>query len=165
MAISPDLLLLGKAALAGALGFAVGWEREAHGHAAGVRTIALITMGATIFTGIAFEVFPVVDRVVANILTGVGFLGAGLILHGRTVNQNQIYGLTTAASIWAMTGVGVVVGVGHPILALGLTACILLLLWWPYIPFLSRINPAPTRRKMAARQAAMREQHDAPPSA
>jgi putative Mg2+ transporter-C (MgtC) family protein len=161
MAISPDLMLLGKAALAGALGFAVGWEREAHGHAAGVRTLALITMGATIFTGIAFEVFPVVDRVVANILTGVGFLGAGLILHGRTATQ--IHGLTTAAAIWAMTGVGVVVGVGHFVLALGLAAFILLLLWWPYIPFLVWINPAPTRRKIAARKTAMPHQHDTPP--
>lgn len=163
MTISPDLLLLGKAALAGVLGFTVGWEREAHGHAAGVRTIALITMGATVFTGIAFEVFPVVDRVVANILTGVGFLGAGLILHGRSATQ--IHGLTTAAAIWAMTGVGVVVGVNHPLLALGLTACILLLLWWPYIPFLSLINPAPTRRKIAARKAAMQQQQENPPDA
>jgi putative Mg2+ transporter-C (MgtC) family protein len=154
MHASPDLVILGKAALAGLLGFVVGWERESHGHAAGVRTIALITMAGAIFTGIALDSFPVVDRLVANILTGVGFLGAGMILHAQSSDPaDQVRGLTSAAAIWAMTSVGIAIGLGHYLLGIGLTAFILLLLWWQFVPFLARLNPAVTRRKMAAWRA------------
>lgn len=154
MPISPDFLILGKAALAGFLGFVVGWERESHGHAAGVRTIALITMAGAVFTGIALDSFPVVDRLVANILTGVGFLGAGMILHAQSSDQpGQVRGLTSAAAVWAMTSVGIVIGLGHYILGVGLTGFVLLLLWWQFLPFLAQLNPAPTRRKMAAWRA------------
>jgi putative Mg2+ transporter-C (MgtC) family protein len=145
-----DLLVLGKAALAGLLGFIVGWERESHGHAAGIRTIALITMGGAIITAISVEVFGTPDRVIANILTGVGFLGAGMILRGT---KEQIRGLTTAAAIWTMTGISIVIGVGHYLLGVGLTALVLVLLWWQDIPLLARLNPGITQRKLA-------EQHE-----
>jgi putative Mg2+ transporter-C (MgtC) family protein len=138
-----DWEILGKALLAGVLGFVVGWEREAHGHAAGIRTIALLTMGGTTITSIAIVSFPVSDRVVANILTGVGFLGAGMILHGRHV----VRGLTTAASIWMMTAVSIVIGLGHYLLGIGLTLFVLALLWWQYIPQLAALNPKTTRRR------------------
>jgi putative Mg2+ transporter-C (MgtC) family protein len=150
MNISPDLIILGKAALAGSLGFAVGWERELHGHAAGIRTIALITMGSTVITAIAVTNFPVADRLIANILTGIGFLGAGLILRGR---NEEVRGLTSAAAVWAMMSVSIVIGLGHYLLGIGLTAFVLLLLWWQFLPFLTRFTPAPTRRRMQARRA------------
>ncbi len=150
MAVSSDLVLLGKAALAGVLGFIVGWERETHGHAAGIRTIALITMGGTIFTSIAAEVYPTPDRLTANILTGIGFLGAGMILRGT---DEHVRGLTSAAAIWAMTAVSIVIGTGHYLLGVGLTAFVLLLLWWQYIPLLKRLNPSRTQREIAAREA------------
>jgi len=151
MTVSPEVILLGKAALAGSLGFIVGWERELHGHAAGIRTLALMSMGGAIITSIAVIDFPVTDRVVANILTGVGFLGAGLILHTR---NDEVFGLTSAAAIWTMTSISIVIGLGHYLLGVGLTAFVLLLLWWQFIPILTRFTPEPTRRKMALRRAA-----------
>ncbi len=139
-----DWEILGKAVLAGVLGFIVGWEREAHGHAAGIRTIALMTMGGATITGIALAAFPVTDRVVANILTGVGFLGAGMILHGQ---RAQVHGLTTASAIWMMTAVSIVIGLGHYVLGIGLTGLVLLLLWWQFIPQLAALNPKLTQRR------------------
>ncbi|HLY31541.1 MAG TPA: MgtC/SapB family protein [Ktedonobacterales bacterium] len=134
-----DVFLLLRALLAGALGFTVGWEREAHGHAAGVRTIALVTLAAAALTAISQEVFSTTpDRVIANIIVSVGFLGAGMILRGR---RGEARGLTTAASVWSMTIVGIVIGVGHYLDGVILTALVLLLLWWQYIPWLRRIMP------------------------
>jgi len=150
MSVSPDLILLAKAALAGVLGFIVGWERETHGHEAGIRTIALITMGGAVFTSIAAEVYPTPDRLTANILTGIGFLGAGMILRG---SDSHVRGLTSAAAIWAMTAVSIVIGVGHYLLGVGLTVFVLLLLWWQYIPLLKHLNPSRTQRAMAERDA------------
>jgi putative Mg2+ transporter-C (MgtC) family protein len=139
-----DWEILGKALLAGVLGFIVGWEREAHGHAAGIRTIALMAMGAATLTGITLVAFPVTDRVVANIITGVGFLDAGMILRGR---HTQVRGLTTASAIWVMTAVSIVIGLGHYLLGVGLTGIVLLLLWWEYIPLLAPLNPKQTQRR------------------
>jgi len=159
MTISPDLIILAKAALAGALGFSVGWEREMHGHAAGVRTLALISMGSAIITAIAIISFPVADRLIANILTGVGFLGAGMIFHAR---DDEVVGLTSASAIWAMTSVSIIIGLGHYLLGIGLTGFVLLLLWWQFIPLLARCTPAPTRIKMAAWRAAQHTDSTSP---
>jgi putative Mg2+ transporter-C (MgtC) family protein len=105
-----DFQLFMKVALAGLLGFIVGLERELMGSAAGDRTFSLVAVGAALFTTLAFEVFGASTgndpgRVAANILTGVGFLGGGMILKdGGTVR-----GLTTAAGIWAVAAVGMAV--------------------------------------------------------
>lgn len=162
MVSGQELEILGKIALAGLLGFIVGWEREAHGHAAGVRTLALIALGAAAFTALAIASFPVADRVVANIVTGVGFLGAGMILHG---SMNKVRGLTTAASVWTMTSISVAVGTGHYVVALGMTGLVLLLLWWQYIPGLVNLLPKTTQQRMAQNTKALQENRpqDAPP--
>lgn len=150
-----DLALLLKALLGAALGFAVGWERERHGHEAGVRTLALICMGSAVFSGLAEIAFPVADRVVANIITGVGFLGAGMILQPHAAGR--LRGLTTAASIWTMTSVGVVVGTGHYLLGVLLTLLVLLLLWWQYVPWLAPLLPHPAPPFAAAEPPASPE--------
>ena len=142
---SSDLLLLAKAALAGALGFVIGWERETHGHRAGIRTIALVAIAATILTALARDEFPVSDRIVASVVAGVGFLGAGMILH----NTKNIQGLTTAASVWAVTGIGIVIGTGRYVLGVLLAGIVLILLWWQYAPLLSRLVPRVTRERLA----------------
>ncbi len=142
---SHDLSLLAKAVLAGVLGFAIGWEREVHGHRAGIRTIALVAIAAAVLTALAIDQFPVADRIVANIVTGVGFLGAGMILH----NTKNIQGLTTATSVWAVTGIGIVVGTGRYVLGVLLAGLVLLLLWWQYAPLLSRLVPRITRERLA----------------
>src|ERR1043166_7785642 len=111
MQLGLELELFGKVVLAGLLGFIVGLERGLMGSAAGDRTFSLVAIGSALFTTLAFDVFggPAGNdpgRVAANVLTGVGFLGGGMILkEGGTVR-----GLTTAAGIWAIAAVGMAVG-------------------------------------------------------
>jgi putative Mg2+ transporter-C (MgtC) family protein len=114
-----DLELLARLLLAAVLGAAVGAERELHDQPAGLRTHTLLTIGACLFTVISAYGFggPFRDpsRLAAQIVTGIGFLGGGAIVrHGLTVK-----GLTTAASIWATASIGVAVGAGSYVLALG----------------------------------------------
>jgi putative Mg2+ transporter-C (MgtC) family protein len=99
-----------KVLIAVVIGGIIGMEREIHSKAAGLRTITLITIGATIFT-ILSEKFgdPSTSRIAANIVTGIGFLGAGVILFA----EGKLKGLTTASSIWVAAALGMAVGVGE----------------------------------------------------
>jgi putative Mg2+ transporter-C (MgtC) family protein len=118
-----DLELLGRLLLAAVLGGAVGAERELADQPAGLRTHMLLTIGACLFTLISAYGFggpadP--SRLAAQIVTGIGFLGGGAIVrHGLTVR-----GVTTAASIWATTSIGVAVGAGRYLLAAGGTVLV-----------------------------------------
>jgi putative Mg2+ transporter-C (MgtC) family protein len=133
-----DWVFLGRAALAAALGFIIGWERASSGHSAGDRTYALIALGAAAFTTLSEQAFPANPHsLVAGLVTGIGFLGAGVILRP---SSGEIKGLTTAASMWAVGALGAVVGTGRYLLALGLTALILLILMWERLPLLSRLG-------------------------
>ena len=110
--------------LAATLGGIIGWQREKAHKPAGLRTHMLIAIGAALFTIVSINGFiggnP--SQVAAGVVTGIGFLGAGAILHrGRSVE-----GLTTAASIWAVAAIGLAVGAGMYILAT-LTAIIVFL--------------------------------------
>jgi putative Mg2+ transporter-C (MgtC) family protein len=123
----PQIDALVRVLVAGVVAAIVGLERELAGKPAGVRTYALIGMGAAIFTAGAFQAFGGADsaaRVAAQIVTGIGFLGAGTILHTR----NRIVGLTTAAGMWAVAAVGLVIGAGLYILGVGSAVILLLLL-------------------------------------
>ena len=86
-----------------ALGSAVGFEREFRGHEAGIRTLGLVSLGAAIF-GETSEFYGD-SRVAAGVVQGIGFLGAGLII----VRGANILGATTAVTVWAMAGVGLLV--------------------------------------------------------
>jgi len=93
------------------LGGVVGWEREVHGRPAGLRTHILVCMGAAIFTmvSVAFtgeRSDP--SRIASQVVTGIGFLGAGTIIRQGSV----VRGLTTAASLWTVAAIGVAVGTG-----------------------------------------------------
>jgi putative Mg2+ transporter-C (MgtC) family protein len=94
------------------MGAAVGLERETKRKAAGVRTNLLICMGAAFFTllsaVLAGDASPNKGQVASNIVQGIGFLGAGLILH----NRNRISGLTSAASVWVVASIGMACGAG-----------------------------------------------------
>jgi putative Mg2+ transporter-C (MgtC) family protein len=100
-----------KMFLAVALGGIIGFERELREKAAGIRTIILITLASTLFTLTSIEIAGDADpgRVAAQIVTGVGFLGGGVILKER----GSIVGITTAATIWMAAAVGVAVGIGE----------------------------------------------------
>jgi putative Mg2+ transporter-C (MgtC) family protein len=100
-------LRLGAAVLAGAL---IGFDREVRNKPAGLRTMALVALGSAVFV-VATASAATVDsasRVVQGVITGVGFLGAGSIIRGRT--EESVRGLTTAASIWLAAAVGVACG-------------------------------------------------------
>ncbi len=112
------------------LGAAVGIERELHGKQAGLRTHTLIALGAALLTIMSVKIPAAyaaayhtgdVSRIASNIATGVGFLGAGVILHSR----GRIMGLTTAATIWVVAAIGVASGAGEYVAAFG--ACLLVL--------------------------------------
>ena len=106
-----DLNLIGKLILAAVFGGIVGYEREVHEHPAGLRTHILVCMGSALMTIVSVKFQPPEGdpgRIAAQIVTGIGFLGAGTILRqGSTVR-----GLTTAASLWTVAGIGIAVGVG-----------------------------------------------------
>ena len=121
------LELLVQLVLAVILGGAVGIERELRGKPAGLRTNILICMGATLFTVLSYRLSmgrgdP--GRVAAQILTGVGFIGAGTILHLR----GAVTGLTSAATIWVVAAVGMALGSGAYMEAMGATLLIMVVL-------------------------------------
>jgi putative Mg2+ transporter-C (MgtC) family protein len=114
-------------------GAVVGLEREKREKPAGLRTMVMVCLGSAVFTMITFAFGTTAGdtgRVAAQIVSGVGFLGAGVILHGRTA----VTGLTTAATIWATAATGMVVGVGYVGAGLGLSIAMRGVLagiyWW-----------------------------------
>lgn len=121
--------------VAAGLGAAVGAEREIHNHPAGIRTHMLVALGSGLFTVLSIYGFLVegsgmapIDptRIAAQIVSGIGFLGAGAILKDGVV----IRGLTTAASLWATAAVGMAAGAGEYVLAF-VSAVIILVSLWP----------------------------------
>ncbi|MHB0997774.1 MAG: MgtC/SapB family protein [Armatimonadota bacterium] len=107
----PELLVMSlKLILASILGGVVGFERERHEHPAGLRTHILVCMGSTLIMLISQSFGTVTDpsRIAAQIVSGIGFLGAGTILRQGSV----VRGLTTAASLWTVAGIGMAVGLG-----------------------------------------------------
>ncbi|KGE12453.1 MgtC/SapB family protein [Sphingobacterium deserti] len=105
-------------------GAIVGFEREYKNKSAGFRTVILICFGSTVFTLLSRMGNISDDRIAANIVTGIGFLGAGVIYQGKF----SIQGLTTAAVIWSIAGVGMVVGFEEYKLAFSLTALMVIVL-------------------------------------
>ncbi len=100
-----QLEIVGRLALAALLGGIIGLERELRGYPAGIRTLALVTVGAALFTDVS-QLLGGDDRVAAGIVTGIGFLGASVVFReGWTVR-----GITTAATIWSATAIGMAIG-------------------------------------------------------
>jgi putative Mg2+ transporter-C (MgtC) family protein len=113
--------------LAAALGTIVGYEREHEGKPAGMRTHGMVAFGAALFTVVSLQGFgsggdPA--RIAAQFVTGVGFLGAGTILH----NRYSVRGLTTAATLWVTAAIGTAVGTGMYALSIACAAVAYLLL-------------------------------------
>ncbi|HUX34762.1 MAG TPA: MgtC/SapB family protein [Gemmatimonadaceae bacterium] len=127
--------LLAKLAMAILLGGAIGLEREIAGKPAGLRTNILICVGAALFMHLSIVVGDIgfspdghpygdVTRIAAQIVTGVGFLGAGTIMQAR----GTIIGLTSAATIWVVAAIGSTVGAGFYVQALGAGALVMIVL-------------------------------------
>ena len=130
--LATELDLIGRLLVAAVLGAVIGIERELHDHPAGVRTHLLVALGSALFTVLSIVGFPSADgtatdpsRVAAQIVTGIGFLGAGAIIkYGPSVR-----GLTTAASLWAAAAIGMAAGAGLPFLGIATTVIVFLSLW------------------------------------
>jgi putative Mg2+ transporter-C (MgtC) family protein len=109
-------IIVFRLVVAAALSGSIGFEREFHGRAAGFRTHILLCIGSTLIMLTSLNMFDIyhgnapVDpsRIAAGVITGIGFLGAGTIMHSRS----SVRGLTTAASLWVVAGIGLAVGSG-----------------------------------------------------
>ena len=119
-----QLAIVGRLALAGLLGAIMGLERELRGHPAGIRTMSMVTLGACLFTDVS-QLIGAGDRIAAQIVTGIGFLGAGVIFREGT----GIKGITTAATVWATAAVGM--AIGRELYVAGILGAVLIvaLLW------------------------------------
>jgi putative Mg2+ transporter-C (MgtC) family protein len=118
-----------------AVGGIIGLEREYNGKAAGLRTIMLIAVGSTVYTILSEKLGADAGRIAANIVTGIGFLGGGIIFR----ENNRVIGLTTAATIWATAALGMGVGAGFYELSVFSVAAVLLVLYG-FVPIERVIN-------------------------
>jgi len=117
-----------KLAVAATFGALVGVERQIHGRQAGFRTQLLVCLGSCLFTIVSLRVYEIYGtisdpgRIAAQIITGIGFLGAGAILKDGAL----VRGLTTAASLWIVSAIGMAVGFGEYYIAAAATVIVLL---------------------------------------
>jgi putative Mg2+ transporter-C (MgtC) family protein len=119
-----QLAIVGRVSLAGLLGAVIGLERELRGHPAGIRTMSLVTLGACLFTEVSLLI-GAHDRIAAQIVTGIGFLGAGVIFREGT----GIKGITTAATVWGAAAIGMALGRELYVVSVLGTVLIVFLLW------------------------------------
>ena len=146
-----DVVLFGRVGLAFLLCFAIGFERALRGSPAGDRTFSLVGTAAAAISAVTVGPAP---QAIGGVVTGVGFIGAGLVLRG---DRGMIRGMTSAAAVFAATGIGVVAGTGHPLLAVFATMLIIVDLELRYMPGLNRLDA----HRYADR---MNEDEDAPPN-
>jgi len=136
-----ETMMAGRALYATLLGALVGLERQFHGGAAGIRTYGAVSLGACAFGLVSQHVMDTPDpsRIAAQVVSGIGFIGAGLILRDR----GGITGLTTAATIWAIASVGLATAFGMYVLATLTAGLIFLLLAAHHIPGWNKFNSTP----------------------
>jgi putative Mg2+ transporter-C (MgtC) family protein len=125
-----DVLLLWRIAAAAGLSFVLGFERELRGAPAGDRTYSLVGTASAAVTAVTIHSSP---QAVAGVITGIGFVGGALVFRG---DGGVLRGVTSAATIFAVAGIGVVAGAGHLILAALVTGGVLLDLELKHLPFL-----------------------------
>ncbi len=153
--------LLLRLLLAAVLGGVLGWEREARGKAAGMRTHMLVCVGAALFVLVPLEVGVSDDamtRVIQGLVTGIGFLGAGTIIKGQ--DAGRVRGLTTAASVWMTAAIGLAAGWGRGATAVASTLGALAVLY-----LLPHVEERGTRRGLRSRARANSPPPGTPPAA
>jgi putative Mg2+ transporter-C (MgtC) family protein len=129
----------GKLFLAAVIGGAIGFERESHGQAAGFRTYLIVSAGACLMMLLSLHMEDLFHSLNANsvvrldpgriasyAIASMGFLGAGAIIKGK----GTVRGITTAAGLWVVTGMGLAIGAGHIYQTIFTTAIILVALYW-----------------------------------
>lgn len=142
MSLEQQAIAIGQVLLTVILVLPIGWQRERVGKSAGLRTHILSGVGACVFTLLSIYAFPGWDttRIASNVVTGIGFLGAGVIVH----QNGNAHDLTTAASIWATASIGMTVASGAWLFAIGATV-----IMWSVLtilhPLSRAINPQAER--------------------
>ncbi len=131
---TPQHVMLIRVLIAAALGAVIGYEREAHSMAAGLRTHILVATAASLFTMLAFEIYhtaleggsnnPDPVRAVEAVTAGIAFLGAGAIFQQR----GNVHGLTTGAGMWLAGAIGVAVALGYYLIAVAVAVVALIVL-------------------------------------
>ncbi len=150
--------VLGRAGLAALLGFVIGWERRAIGSPVRARIIALVSLTTAALTTLSLQMsVSDMSRVLAGLLTGIGFIGAGVVMRDST---GEVRGLTTAGSIWAMTAVAIAIGAGYLILGILLTLLVYVVIAWDDWPLITRLRQRRALQK--ARDAASQQQAENP---
>ncbi len=148
-----ELEIVARLVLAAVLGGFVGLERELRGYPAGIRTLALVAIGATLFTDLS-QLLGGNDRVAAQVVAGIGLIGAGLIFReGYTVR-----GITTAATIWAVAAVGMAIGVQLYIVAVA--GAVILFAVLEARPVTRRFERAIAPKEEGMRRALARDDED-----
>lgn len=122
---------LPKILIATICGLIVGYEREKKNKVAGLRTIVLISIGTCIFTIASFiigDLYKIADpsRIISTIITGVGFLGGGVIIK----QEDKLVGVTTAAFIWIISGIGILCGIGLILTPILITLIVVIMSWY-----------------------------------
>ncbi len=128
VSILSDLQMLARVVTAALLGGFIGWERERHGISAGIRTYSAIALGACVFGIVSINIADAdPSRVAAQVATGIGFLGGGVIFR----QDKYVTGLTTAATLWATAALGLTVAFGLYLISIETAALIYLMLYLP----------------------------------
>jgi putative Mg2+ transporter-C (MgtC) family protein len=149
-----DYEILARFLLAALWGGMVGAEREYHSKSAGFRTMIMISIGSCFFTMMSAFIGQVgnADRIASNIVTGIGFLGAGVIFRGG----NRVNGITTAATIWAVAAVGMGIGAGYYFASA--SASVLILIVLSVLPYLENIIDSLNQSKIYSIQCIFLEE-------
>jgi putative Mg2+ transporter-C (MgtC) family protein len=135
-----DLEMIMRVVIACLLGGMIGWERERHGISAGIRTYGAICLGSCVF-GILSFMGTDPSRIAAQVVTGIGFLGGGLIFR----EGNYVTGLTTAATLWATAAVGLAISFGFYLIGSLTATFIFLLLYLPKLHWWKKVSKKPSK--------------------
>ena len=135
MIVDPEILL--RLVLAAVVGGIIGYERKIASKPAGIRTLMLISVGSALFTIVGVTTLANIDpsKIIAGIVTGIGFLGAGTIFKSK----DTVTGLTTAASMWAVAGLGLAAGLGENVLMATATIRVIVILQLIKIKFIREV--------------------------
>jgi len=135
MIVDPEILL--RLVIAAVVGGIIGYERKIASKPAGIRTLMLISVGSALFTIVGVTTLANIDpsKIIAGIVTGIGFLGAGTIFKSK----DTVSGLTTAASMWAVAGLGLAAGLGEYVLMTTATILVIIILQLNKIRFLREV--------------------------
>ena len=132
------LTVLWRSGLAALIGLAIGWERRASGAPVRARILALVAMTTAAVTAISLQMsLSDLSRILAGLLSGVGFIGAGVLMGN---DKGEVRGLTTAAALWATTGVSIAIGLGFIVLGLLLALLVYVVISWDDWPLFTQLR-------------------------